>query len=392
MSRRDVWVAWALLACSLSACAEQPAPTVTVTDSAGVHLTINPDRAATYGTVAADPLISIGGSDAEGPEQFTQVHKVMLDSQSRIWVADGQSNELRIFLADGSHWKTRGGRGDGPGEFRRIRLLGAFRGDSVAVGDRGNDRVTVFDAEGELVRTIRIASSDDQIPLAHLVFDDGTVLGQVPRVFPAGFLQPGVVIADTARLVRVGSGVPSHPVAEVPGPLWLWTGRSQVPIPFTANPGFVLVDSSLHVASGPSFRIRVFESGRVVESYGVARTPRRVEAGDIADYRQTAELHIAEQQRPDYLSGLEHESRPTVLPGYSRVLVSDAGNVWTQRYTPDTTWDVFGPGRRLLGQVHVPDGFFLQDVRGSMLVGVWRDELLVEHVRVYELRLGGPPG
>lgn len=380
-----VWLGIALVGC-----AGEPVATVTTTDSAGVRVTVNRDLEATFAFVEAEPTISIGGPDATGPEQFSQIQGVLLDARGRLWVADGRSGELRIFASDGSHWKTRGGTGEGPGEFQRIRLLGTFGGDSVALGDRASDRMTVYDAAGELARTVRFASELERVPLAHRVFEDGSILGQVPRLFAAGSIEPGQIIGDTARLVRVRAGGSMSDMAEAEGPLWLWTGRSQVPIPFTANPGLVVVDSTLHLVAGPDFRVRVFDSGRLVESYGVDRPPRPVAEEDLLGYRAMTEQYVGEQQRPDFLAALDHEARPGVLPAYRRVLTDVEGNVWAQWYSPDTTWDVYAPSRRLLGQVEVPDGFWPEDIRDGALAGVWRDELTVEHVRVYPYRIADP--
>jgi hypothetical protein len=126
-----------LTACigAFTACGRDSRPAVTVTDSAGVRITLSPDSPKTFAEVDPQPVGSIGGADDTGPSQFFQVQGVHLDPRGRLWVTDGQSGELRIFHADGSHWKTRGGRGEGPGEFLRLRSLGPFRGDSVGLAD-----------------------------------------------------------------------------------------------------------------------------------------------------------------------------------------------------------------------------------------------------------------
>jgi hypothetical protein len=343
-----------------------------------------------YAVVDSVPMMSLGGADAEGATQFSRIQGVYLDPMDRVWVADGQSAELRIFLSDGTHWKTRGGEGGGPGEFRRIRLLGAFHGDSVAVADDAQGRLTVFDPEGELARMVRFVEGDVPVPRTHDVFPDGSVLGQVPRLLVASSLEENQILVDTARLVRVhfGNGEVTN-LAEAPGPLWLWTGRSQVPLPFTANPGLDLQGESLHVAAGPQFRVRVFEGGALSEIYGVSREPQPVGDSDLAGYRTMTEEYLPEQARADYLAALDHPARPTVLPGYARIVVSTDGTTWAQRFAPDSVWDVYGPSREWLGRVQMAPGFIPGYIGGSRLVGVWRDELYVEHVRMYRLL---PPG
>jgi hypothetical protein len=96
-----------------------------VADSAGIRLTLSADDPKDFAQLDSVPTISIGGPDASGPQQFFRVQGVHLDEAGRLWVADGQSGELRIFLADGTHWKTRGGRGVRP--HRTLAKLGAPR-------------------------------------------------------------------------------------------------------------------------------------------------------------------------------------------------------------------------------------------------------------------------
>ena len=117
-------VAWIVVSIlGLSACERDSAATVTVADSAGIRLTLSPDVPTTFAEVDPEPVLSLGGPNAEGPTEFYQIQHVLIDAQDRLWVADGQSGQLRIFQPDGSHWKTRGGRGEGPGEFVRINML-----------------------------------------------------------------------------------------------------------------------------------------------------------------------------------------------------------------------------------------------------------------------------
>ena len=148
---------WCVVVILFATACEGPAVRgVTVTDSAGVRLTITTDGPTIFAHLDSIPTVSIGGPDASGPAQFFRIQGVHLDENDRLWVADGQSGELRIFEADGTHWKTRGGSGEGPGEFLQIRFLGATAADSVLLGDSRTDRITLFDPEGEFVRTERM--------------------------------------------------------------------------------------------------------------------------------------------------------------------------------------------------------------------------------------------
>jgi len=377
----------------LGACQGAPRPDVTVEDSAGVRITITRPTDRSYATVDTSPVLSLGGPQASGPAQFYQIQTVHVDSSGALWVVDGQTSEIRLFQPNGVHLATIGGRGEGPGEFLRPRLLGSFRGDSVAVWDDANGRLSVISPDGAMVRTEPAVLVQGVLPRAMRVFDDGSILAQTPRIVSAGSLEAGQLLGDSVRLIRLYPEEPvPEPVAEARGPAWVWTGRSQVPLAFTINASFDVDQDGVYVVAGPEFRVNLFQKGRLSESFGVDRAPRKVSPEDIAAYVDMIRGYMTEPMLSEYLAGVDHPSRPGVLPGYSRVLVSGEGRVWAQIYSPDVFsgahWDVFSPHREWEGKVDTPAGFSVTEVTRESVVGVWRDELDVEYVRVYAIHVG----
>ncbi|MFW5905207.1 MAG: 6-bladed beta-propeller, partial [bacterium] len=76
----------------------------------------------------------------------------------RMVIADGVSNQIRIYSPSGQRLATLGGRGEGPGEF--VGLSGLLvRADSLIVLDEAVQRLTVLHLEGEVLRTARIAGA-----------------------------------------------------------------------------------------------------------------------------------------------------------------------------------------------------------------------------------------
>ena len=144
--------------------------------------------------------------------------------------------------------------------------------------------------------------------------------------------------------------------------------------------------------SGPAFRVRVFEGGRLSEIYGVTRDVRTVSDADIVAYRAFIEEYYPESQQNDYLSTLDHPSRPTVMPAYSRLLAAADGHTWAQIYSPDfsapATRDVYDASREWVGTVQTPGGFMTMAIMETTVAGVWRDDLGVEHVRIHRIRPG----
>jgi hypothetical protein len=383
--QRIAFLAVTCVALGTGGCSRTEPSGVTVTDSAGVRITLSAAPPQTFAVVDTAPVLTLGGPDVTGPTQFGNISGVHMDRRGILWVADGQSGEVRLFHPDGSFWKSVGRRGEGPGEFMRLRLLGSFRGDSVAVWDDAQGRLTVLDPQGDVARVVTYHGDDALPPNAFHVFRDGTVLARVRKVLQAGALEPGTIIPDTAIFARVDyAGARSEPEGGAPGPRWLWTGHSSIPIPFTVNPGFDVSGDEVHVTSGPAFRIRVLRNGRLVESYGLDRDPEAVTQVDRQEYiDMVTQTTSGGPRQDDYLSVLDDPNVPTLLPAYRSIVVDDEGDVWAERFAYGT-FDVYGPDGALLGRVDVP--LMLTQVKGSELVGVWRDELDVEHVRVYRYR------
>jgi hypothetical protein len=79
---------------------------------------------------------------------------------------------------------------------------------------------------------------------------------------------------------------------------------------------------------------------------------------------------------------------PDRLPAYEQLVLDRSGNLWAAEYlvleeTP--SWQVFDPDGRWLGTVATPPGGRILDIGEDYALGVWRDEMDVETVRMYGL-------
>lgn len=103
--------------------------------------------------IAAEPLLTMGVSDGDPRLMFNLVHSARRQADGTLLVADGGSREVRWFAADGTPLRVAGRRGEGPGEFRGPLSLLPWAGDTVAVLDHDQRRLTLFGGSGEVVRT-----------------------------------------------------------------------------------------------------------------------------------------------------------------------------------------------------------------------------------------------
>lgn len=88
-------------------------------------------------------------STAEG--EFAKPTNVAVDKEGNVYVADTWNNRIQVFDADGEFIRAWGKNGDGPGYFARPKGIAIDRDGHVWVADAVQDRVQVFTPEGRLL-------------------------------------------------------------------------------------------------------------------------------------------------------------------------------------------------------------------------------------------------
>jgi DNA-binding beta-propeller fold protein YncE len=82
-------------------------------------------------------------------DNFNRPTDVAWDPAGNIYVADGYGNSrIAKFDKNGKYLKSWGSRGTAPGQFNIPHSLAIDAQGTVYVGDRGNNRIQVFDGEG----------------------------------------------------------------------------------------------------------------------------------------------------------------------------------------------------------------------------------------------------
>ena len=104
-------------------------------------------------------LMTMGtpGVPGDGPTSFNAPSDVVVADNGDIFVADGHANDTnnRIvkFSSDGTFIKSWGKTGYGPGEFRTLHALAIDARNRLFVADRSNNRIQIFDLEGNHLAT-----------------------------------------------------------------------------------------------------------------------------------------------------------------------------------------------------------------------------------------------
>ena len=92
-----------------------------------------------------------GRTAPDDPEVLGDVVGLAVDEVGRIYVADGASQEVRVFDRQGDFLRRFGRRGVGPGEFRSLAGVAWHPSGVLLAMDFGTRRVTAFDSVGTVL-------------------------------------------------------------------------------------------------------------------------------------------------------------------------------------------------------------------------------------------------
>lgn len=146
---------------SCAAAAAMATVTVLAAGCVGSDATREGEAAVESWTLGA-PSVEIGTVEGETAYLLHQVPDAIRLADGRIAVLNAGSHEVRLYGADGTHLRSIGREGDGPGEFRSPARLRHRGGDTVAVVDEGLRRTTALTLEGEVVGTEELAAPLEQ--------------------------------------------------------------------------------------------------------------------------------------------------------------------------------------------------------------------------------------
>ena len=149
-------------------------------------------------------LLTLGtkGAAGEGPSLFNGPCDVAFGTNGEIFVADGhQGSRVAKFSRDGKFIKSWGTKGDGPGQFNTPHAIATDSRGRLFVADRGNQRIQIFDQEGNFLDqwkqfgrpsgilitaddTIYVADVQDKQGITYGSTKDGVVRGIISGTLP----------------------------------------------------------------------------------------------------------------------------------------------------------------------------------------------------------------
>jgi hypothetical protein len=327
--------------------------------------------------------LRIGTMDGTGPELFGQINAVEMDRAGRIYVLEGQAQEIRVFDRDGTFIRTIGRKGGGPGEFNQPIGMAWSPAGELWVIDPQNNRISVIDTAGTFVTS------------------HPAIGGWVYMPWPGGFDTAGAFYTYAPDLTRRPGGMymvrhdtALNPVDSLqpptfPGDQEFFEVRSErgsmrTGVPFSPSIQWTLTTAGDFWAAltGPYELFRVSGKGDTLRRVTRAFDAVPVTSEDV-DSAVTGLEWFTKQ------GGKVDRSRiPGVKPALRGLFVADDGHLWVAPTTPDRAdngyvFDIFDPDGRYLGRVRLPFNLSRYPppmIRSGIVLGVTEDELEVPFV------------
>jgi hypothetical protein len=337
--------------------------------------------------------VSIGGDGVGGEAQLFQVADAARLSDGRVVVANDGSSELLFFDPAGGFQRTVGAEGRGPGEFRGLMWLQRMAGDTIAVWDRGNQRLSAFTPHGDLVFETRIEPIPDTERLPE----------------PVGLVDPGVIVVTARQPPPIRElreslafwlynrdGTPQRQLAESRGVRnfeTTWGPRSARVVdhlPFGQWPGYTIDPTRLYVSTGDAREIRIISASSETRTIWRHIEPLPELTDSIVEEFESTVMEGAPDD-PDgriaWRQWFDHVPYPERAAVYGRLIVGQDGTLWAADLTMPTfgseRWWLFDRNGQLFGSVDVPERFHPFDAGDGWVLGKWTDEMDVEYVRLY---------
>ena len=330
--------------------------------------------------------LRIGNVMSEGPDLFGNIRSFDVDAWGRIFVLDGQAQEIRLFDSGGAFVRKFGRRGEGPGEFSQAVSVDVGRDGQIWVMGLQQARVSIFDTSGTYLRGERTNTAIFMLLPYPGGFD---AMGRYNVVLPSG--------GEMSRMARIDHSftpvdtisIPRDPVERDYFEIVSDEGTSMIRagVPFQGHFSWRF---------SPSGTVWTLLSGRyeLTEMTTGGEVLRRV----TKDHEP---VPVATEEREEAVKNLEWFTRqggkvdmrkiPKSKPAAASFFLDDESNIWVQRRVAASAaedegrlFDLFDAEGRYLGTLRLP--FSLPwsiprpVVRKGVLYGVTSDEHGVEYL------------
>lgn len=364
-----------------------------VRDSVGVRIVENAYRGVEDGLGWELRPLTVLGAPRDGAP-FGDVRAVDVAPDGRVLVLDRADGRVTVWDAEGSLVRSFAGRGSGPGEVTTPGYLRALPDGRVVVGEVFPPRLHWYDEAGRHLRTERVRRSAEAPALLATMAEwrvtaAGDVFVRLSHASPSHVDGTPVVLG----LLRDGGAIDT---------IVRWTERTtpaRLPRIFEADWSWDVdrAGQGVVVSPGDRYELRRVDRAGDLESKVRLDAPRLRVTKQLERraldrfYERFAGEDVSEAVLRNLRDRLEVASR---LPAVQGIRVSEGdGRLWVEVPTEGRSgeleepggWDVFEADGRYVGRLSPPRGFRLEAVRGDVVFGIERDSLGVTRARVYRL-------
>jgi hypothetical protein len=373
----------------------------TVVDSAGIRVVHNtgagvwgPGNGWTF-----SEILTIGADVGDPAYEFGTVTSIDVGPDGRIYVFDRMAGEIRVFDSTGTHLRSFGGQGEGPGEFTRV-AAGAFltRDGTLLVPDVGNQRITTLGPQGNVLGSVPVSYASG-FPVRWDADGGGNVFVQRRAM---GFNEdPQLAAGDP--LVRIGPEGQEETLVLLPKAETVWMEGSAPRFRYFADePSWdVGPTGTLRIGRTQAYRIEIRDPDGSLRSV-VSRSwePRPVTAADRDRFEHL--LRDALDRAGVSPDGIDRQIRNlsygSTFPAFNQLMEGPGGTTVVQqvmaledmdaldlseemsRRLGARSWDAFDLAGRFLGTFDLPARFTPMVWKGDAVLGRWLDELDRAHV------------
>jgi hypothetical protein len=367
--------------------------------------------------LSEDPVLQIGVLEGDPEYQFDRIMGTVRFDDGTIAVGTMGSGSVRYYDAEGNFLREAGRPGEGPGEFRQLMGISYMVGDTL-MADNSRGSMLLFDRAGVHVGTLSAGQSARaegyMYPAAWLA--DGTPIGMTwPQLPPEG--SSGRVVDST--YLALGDGLDYGPIIlTLPAVTWsdgadprrlylefgpmatLVARGERLYFSFSRDPDIYAFRTDRNEESGH----RVLVTDRIIRRANWQPdpvTPEHIEAfetqyveGAVGEDGSRNNERLQQLRR----NNLERMSFADHFPAHGRLMADRAGGLWMERYAPrrtdsgwaptrsePTIWEAYDPDGAWMGPVAFPADFLPFEIGRDYVLGLWRDEMDVEYVRMYAL-------
>lgn len=327
-------------------------------------------------SISATPIQTIAPADSEGIPVFGNIADATRLSSGIVAVVDRRVDAVMFIDSMGRLVRQSGRSGDGPGEFRSVVGIGQCAPDTLFVWDRMNDRMSLLDATGALLRSYRPPGNPVDRFCAgsaqYLVWTSLSAVGNATAEAPPVRGTTVLVSADGDSVGGLGD--------VQAGEIW----------PLGAVTQFAVTDAGIYMGTADTGVVSLYgRSGQMLRSVDVGNARRTTTAAEY-DAALSSLINTvpgtAEQVASMREFMLKRFPMPKYLPAYRAILANGSGAVFVVTSPLGdgvTGLQAFDLAGGTLGELRIPGDVEVYEIGTDYLLGMLEDAEGEQQLVVY---------